>query len=413
VYPRGKSELAGNKVHGKFVRDLAKAWVQMGAEVHVLTPHSIQTAGFEKLDGVNVHRFHYFFRESWETLTYGDGIPQNIKKLRNKMLVPFLAFMFWWQGLQLVRKHNIPIINAHWAVPTGYIALWIKIFTKVKVVTTVYGAELFPVIAGRMRFLKPFLVKAMNSADITVGISRATVDTAIEISNRKDIHIVPDGIDVDYYRPAARDIVLLQKYNCRNSQVIFFSGRMVERKGHRYVLEAMKSLRDKLPNVKLILGGKGPLFDDLVKWRKELMLQDVVEMPGFIPEEDMVPLLQSADVFILPSCIDQYGDTEGSATAALEAMACGTPAVISNVGGNIGAIDHGKGALYFESTNVQDLSSKILGLLRDTKDLKRNSIEARDYIVNHYSWARIIEKYSTLLGEYEFDTQESRRKQYE
>lgn len=62
--------------------------------------------------------------------------------------------------------------------------------------------------------------------------------------------------------------------------------------------------------------------------------------------------------------------------------------------------------MYFESTNVQDLSLKILDLLKDTKELKTNSIEARDYIINHYTWTRIIEKYATLLGKYEFDTQE-------
>ncbi len=397
VYPRGKTELLGNKVHGKFVKDLAKTWVAKGYETHVLTPHSIKTLAYEKLDGVHVHRFHYFFQESWETLTYGEGIPENIRKLKNKFLVPFFAISLWWQALRLIHKHNIDMVNAHWAVPTGYIALWIKALAKIKLVTTIYGAELFPVMAGRMQILKPFLRKAINHADIVVGISQATVEAAKALSGRDDVHVLPDGIDIEYYKPAPKNLEVLEKYNCNGKKVIFFTGRMVERKGHRYPLEAMQYLKENSVDIKLLLGGKGVLFEELKKMRDELGLQDMVEMPGFIPEEDMVPLLQSADAFVLPSCIDAYGDTEGSATIALEAMACGIPAIISHVGGNIGAIEDGRGAFYFESENVEDLAEKISTLLTNNKLAEHIATQARDYIVEHFSWEEIVGKYVDIM----------------
>jgi hypothetical protein len=78
IYPRGIKELPGNKIHGKFIRDLAKAWRERVVEVHVLTPHGIKTKKFEILDNIHIHRFHYFFKTLWETLTYGDEIPHNI-----------------------------------------------------------------------------------------------------------------------------------------------------------------------------------------------------------------------------------------------------------------------------------------------------------------------------------------------
>ena len=397
VYPRGLKELPGNKVHGKFVRDLAKAWVTKGYEVHVLTPHSTQTYSFERLDGIYVHRFHYFFREQWETLTYGDGIPQNIRYFKNKLLVPCFVFAFILQALHLIRKYKISVVNAHWAVPTGLIALWLKYFTKVKVVTTIYGAELFPVIAGRMQFLKSFLKHSINQADIAVGISQTTVEMARQVSKRDDIYVLPDGIDVEYYQPGAKNKDLLQKYHVEDKLMIFFTGRMVERKGHHHLLEAMCHVSEVCPDTKLILGGKGPFFEKLVALQKDWNLQDKVELPGFIPEEEMVPLLQSADLFVLPSCIDRNGDTEGSATAALEAMACGTPAIIGRVGGNIGAVEDGCGAFYFESGNVSDLAEKILGLLKNPELLIQNKAEARKYVVYHYTWSKIVETYIDLL----------------
>jgi len=398
IYPRGTTELPGNKVHGKFVRDFAKQWVKKGIEVHVLTPHSINTRSYEILDGIHVHRFHYFFRECWETLTYGDGIPQNIQRTKNKLLVPFLSFAFFWNAIRLIRSYDIINMNAHWAIPAGYIGLWIKKWTGVRLVTTVYGAELFPVFSGRMTALKPFLTHAINGADFIAGISAETANAARALSNNREVFVIPDGIDTEYYKPGPPDVRLLEKYGSAEKRVIFFSGRMVERKGHRCLLEAMRHVKQSVPDVKLILGGRGPLFDELVALRKQWGLEDVVEMPGFIKEKAMVPLLQSSQLFVLPSCTDRFGDTEGSATAALEAMACGTPALISKIGGNIGAIQEGKGAYYFEPMNAFELGKKIRFLLENPDNLKKLSKAARDFVVSNYSWDRIVKIYLQHSG---------------
>lgn len=396
VYPRGRQELAGNKVHGKFVHDLAKTWVKSGSQVHVVTPHSKNTMNFESLDGVHIHRFHYFFHWRLETLTYGKGIPENIKEFRNKLLVPFLSGMFLLKALFLIKKYKIEIINPHWIVPGGYLGAIIKELTACKLITTAYGAELFPVLHGKMMFLVPYIKKAVEKADAVAGISSATVEAVKKISGRNDIHLIPDGIDTDYYKPGPKNVQLLRKYGIMpDEKVIFFTGRMVERKGHIHLLKAFHELSEQRKKVKLLLGGKGPKERELLEYRARYNLENLVIMPGFLPEEHIVPLLQSADVYVLPSCVDSSGDTEGSATAALEAMACGTPAIISNVGGNIGAIEDGKGAFYFESENVEELSALLAVSLKKDKICKGNL--ARNYIKNQYTWREIVNQYKQLL----------------
>jgi glycosyltransferase involved in cell wall biosynthesis len=377
---------------------LAKTWVENGHEVHVLTPHSFNSLAFEQLGGMYVHRFHYFFRDKWETLTYGDGIPQNIRRFKNKLLVPFLGLSFWWHAVWLVRKYQIEIVNAHWAVPMGYIGLWIRRVTRTKLVITVYGAELFPVMAGRMKLLKPFIARAVNQADIVAGISQATVQAAQALSGRADIPVIPDGIDTTYYQPGSKNVELLKKYNCTGKKVVFFTGRMVERKGHRYLLEAMKEVQQEIPGAKLILGGKGVLFQDLIRLREALHLQDVIEMPGFIPEDELTALLQSVNLYVLPSCVDSVGDTEGSATAALEAMACGVPAIISYAGGNMGAIREDEGAYYCRPNDASDLADKIIHLLNQSdEEWQETSSRARNYVITHYNWNTIIKRYKELI----------------
>ena len=78
-------------------------------------------------------------------------------------------------------------------------------------------------------------------------------------------------------------------------------------------------------------------------------------------------------------------------------MACGTPAIVSKVGGNVGAIKDGNGAFYFNLANAKDLAKKILYLLKN-EDLRINSSKkARNFVIHNYSWERIIEKYKLLI----------------
>ena len=383
-------------IKGKFVHDMAKYLVRAGVEVHVVTQHEQGTGSHEEKDGVAIHRFHYFFGK-YETLTRGAGIPENIKKLRNKLLVPFYVACLIGAAHRLIKAHRIGIINAHWGFPTGYIGLLLKRVTGRKLITTLYGAELFPILAGKHGAIKGLLKSALIGADALVGISSETVNAAKAISGRQDIHVVPDGIDMEYYRPGAKNGELLARYNCTGKRAIFFTGRMVERKGHRFLIEAMAAVKDKGLNVKLLLGGNGPLFSDLQELRSRLGLEDVIEMPGFLPEEELVSILQSVDLHVLPSCVDANGDTEGSATAAFEAMACGTPSVVSRIGGNTGAIEEGRGAYYFEAGNSGDLAEKIILLLTDDALLERNVSQARNFVQERYSWEQSIVKYLTLL----------------
>lgn len=383
-------------IRGKFVHDMAKHLAKAGFEVHVITQHGNNTENCEQKDGVTIHRFHYFLRK-YETLTKDPGIPENIKKLGNKLLVPFYVFFLILNAFKVIKRNGIHIINAHWGFPTGYIGLILKVMTRGKLITTLYGAELFPVIRGKHALIKPLLKRALIGADILAGISGETVHAAKSISGRNDVHVIPDGIDMDYYQPGDKDDNLLSKYGCCGKRVIFFTGRMVERKGHRFVLEAMKIVKERNPDIKLLLGGNGPLSRYLQELRADLQLEDVVEMPGFLPEQELVPILQSVDMYVLPSYVDSNGDTEGSATAAFEAMACGTPAIVSRIGGNIGAIEEGKGACYFEAGNSEDLAHKIIMLVTDNELLDRNRRESRKYVQDHYSWDKSIAEYLRLI----------------
>lgn len=385
-------------VQGKFVHDMAKYLVKAGVEVHVVTQYGEGTPREETREGVLIHRFRYYLRNR-ERLTKGAGVPENIKKRENWIQIPFYFTALFFKCLSVMRKHEIDILNPHWAFPTGFIGLVAKRLLRKPMITTMYGAELFPLLEGHMGFLKPLLGLSIRGADAAAGISARTVAAAREASGREDLRLIPDGIDMAYYRPAPKDRALLSKYGCAGRRVVFFSGRMVERKGHRYLLEAMRYAKERLPDLLLLLGGDGPLRGEIAALRTEWGLEGQSILPGFLPEAEIVPLLQSIDLFVLPSCVDSNGDTEGSATAAFEAMACGAPALVSRVGGNVGSIEDGEGAYYFEGADPRDLAEKIVMLLGDEALLAATASRARAYILEHYSWESSIGKYLDLASE--------------
>ncbi len=395
-YPRESdfSNLNGAQVvRGKFVHDMAKGLLRRGFRVFVVTNHEPGERAASQIEGIEVHRFHYFF-PGLETLTAGAGIPENIRKLRNQIQVPFYFTSMLLTAFRLIRRFKIDLINAHWLFPNGFLGVLLKFFTGRPVVITAYGAELFPVQQGRLGWTRRFLTFAATRADVVAGISQATVDAVRSLTGRTDVALIPDGIDIAYYSPGSADPEVLRKYGVYGKRFIFFSGRMVARKGHRFVMEAMRWLSESDQDVVLLLGGRGPLYDEIARKRSEWHLEDRVSLPGFVPESELVILLRSCCVFVLPSCIDEKGDTEGSATAAFEAMACGTPAVLSYVGGNVGAIVDGMGAYYFRVADAKDLAAKLCRVLSfQGSQLVEFKNQARAHVISHYRWEVIVDRY--------------------
>ena len=146
------------------------------------------------------------------------------------------------------------------------------------------------------------------------------------------IAVVGNGVDTAKFkrldRRAARDKLGL----AGDGPVLISVGALVERKGFHRVLECLPQLRKRFPNLRyLIVGGPGPEGDYGAELRRavdELGLKDCVTFLGAIAQDALNVPLSAADVFVLAT------SNEGWANVFLEAMACGLPVVIADVGGN-------------------------------------------------------------------------------
>lgn len=370
-----------------------------GIEVHVLAPHDDKIPDDEFVNGVYVHRFKYFWPTSLQSLAYLPGIPENIKTFRGKLQVPFFIIGMMVRLLEIVTSYRVEIINAHWATPSGFSAVITKFIHHRPVLITVYGDELYTIAKGHMKPVKAVTRYVLSNADKVVGISDAACNAARQIADIREIEVLPDGIDTSYFNPNINCKLVIEKYGLHGKKLIFSSGRMVERKGFIYLIRAMPTILKKHPDAILIIGGDGPERERLEKEVKRLNLEGKVIMPGFISEKEFPMHMKAAEVFVLPSIVDKRGGTEGSATILLEAMACGTPVVGTNVGGIPYGVKDGIGGFLVEPENPEALAEKIIFLLSNPKVKEEMGVQARRYVEENFDWIKIADRYIEIFKE--------------
>jgi glycosyltransferase involved in cell wall biosynthesis len=179
-----------------------------------------------------------------------------------------------------------------------------------------------------------------------------------------DVALVNYGVDHTFHTTtgAAKSLTPL----------IGYFGRLKKYKSVDHLLQALPMVTGQIPGLKVIIVGEGDDRSRLEAIAKELGLSEIVKFTGFVPEEKKVELLQRMWFKVTTSSKEGWGLT------VLEANACGTPVIASNVQGLRDAVKDSQTGLLYTYGNVNDLSSKIRTLLSDhqlRERLTRGAIE--------------------------------------
>src|SRR5690606_13690168 len=134
-------------------------------------------------------------------------------------------------------------------------------------------------------------------------------------------------------------------------------GRLAEKKGVKYLLEALSRLDES--NVKLVIAGDGPLRQDLERRVKDLSLTDKVVFTGYLSGEEKSDYLALADIMVLPSIITDDGDAEGLPVVFMEALAAGKVAIATNESGADNIITDGVSGYLLPHKDTALLLEKI------------------------------------------------------
>ena len=379
-----------------FVFDLSKQLSREGVDVVVLAPHHPGAEFKEEIEGFKVYRFPYFWPDRYEKLCYGGGILSNFRgSILAKIQAPFLLISELVYTLRVIRREEINLIHAHWAIPSGFIATLIGKLHKKPVVLKIYGADLYPFLDknNMMGVIARWMMEyTINNATVVVGNSTATCNTVRKISGRRDIEVLYDGVDTEIFNLEINGKRVREKYGLDGCYSVFASGRMIERKGFRYLIEAIPYILERLLDTKVVIGGDGPERENLERLVKYMGIGDKVIFPGVIANEDFPKYMKACDVFVLPSIVDCVGDTEGLGLVLVEAMACGTPVVGSRVGGITDIIKDGYNGFLVPEKSPEELADRIIKLLADKKLAEEFSAEGLKTVREGFTWEIIGEK---------------------
>jgi glycosyltransferase involved in cell wall biosynthesis len=177
-----------------------------------------------------------------------------------------------------------------------------------------------------------------------------------------------------------------------NAIVLLMLATYEPRKGHEFILSALKQIIEKMPNVYLLICGDGSdnEFDKVKKYASILEISQNIRMEKF--HSDVQWLIKSADILVVPS--QSY---ESFGLVIIEAMAKGIPVVATNVGGIPEVIVDNESGFCVDSKNIYEFSSKILQLISDPVLYSYFSKQGRIRFATKFTAKRMALEYRNIL----------------
>ena len=237
-------------------------------------------------------------------------------------LAPSTMFLTIYGAVRKIMAEgfDFDLIDAHYFYPDGVAAALIGRMLNKPVVITARGTDINLIPAYSLP--RRQILWAAGQAKGLITVCQALKDTLVEMGvSANKIHALRNGVDLQRFRP--EDRVEARAAFGAAGKTLLSVGHLIERKGHDLVIRAMTDL----PDYQLLIAGDGPERGNLESLAHSLGVNRRVLFLGAVHPENMTKLYNAGDCLILAS------SREGWANVLLEAMACGTPVVASNVWG--------------------------------------------------------------------------------
>lgn len=292
-----------------------------------------------------------------------------------------LVFLETRKVKKLIREFNPDILHAHYASSCGLVAALTGFHPFV---LSVWGDDIleFPQKSPIHKF---FIKHTILRADYVTATSNMLADkTANLIDHRKEIKVIPFGVDLNKFKPAPKP---------SGDKIVIGTVRgFAPKYGLEYLIRAFAQLQKSYPQIELILIGDGPLFPAMKDLVKSLGVSETVTFAGAIPNDEVAVRIREFDIFVMPS----VGEGDIFGVAAVEAMATGLPVVATRVGGLPEVIDDGLTGKIIEPANVDSLVRGLETYLLSESLRIAHGRRGRVKVENQYNWfqnAAIMESF--------------------
>lgn len=326
---------------------------------------------------------------------YGGGLPthlENFGKLLNRSisitnkikrklkLTPFnaqeTAFM------RSLKQHKIEVVLAQYGT-TAHRIVKLCEHVNIPLITHFHGydASIHNVIENCNNYKEVF---AYSTSIIAVSISMKDRLILLGCPKKKIVY--------NTYGPNP----LFLEINPQFSTDVFIGlGRFVDKKAPYYTILAFNKVLEKYPHAKLVIGGKGELYEVCVNLVKYLKIENNVLLPGILTKEQFSAYLATSLAFVQHSVTALSGDQEGTPVAVLEASAAGLPVIATIHAGIPDVIIDGETGLLVAEHNVDAMATKMMQLLENKELAKQLGQQGKERVKNNFT----MEKHVRVIDE--------------
>jgi glycogen(starch) synthase len=369
---------------------LSKSLAKNGVKVYVVTCDFPGAPAHEVIDGVEVYRVDSYKNPSPDFATWVYLMNMNMQK----------------EAAAIANKlgGGIDVFHAHdWLVATAGIGLK-HIFRK-PLLVTMHSTEM-----GRRDGKHTANEKMIHETEawLTYEAWKVVCCSDYMVQHVKWVFglpsdklvMVPNGVNSEIYENAESKEDLKNfrsRFALPGEKIVLYVGRLVYEKGIHVLINAIPKVIQKV-DAKFIIVGSGYMKEQLLNIVRSMGLEHKVLFEGFVDEKTLINLQKCADVSVVPSLFEPFG------IVALEAMAAGSPVVVSDTGGLSEIVDHETTGVKVYPNNPESLAWGITRVLLDERFstyIKRNAYKK---IIERYNWEKIglqtKHVYEEVLGQY-------------
>ncbi len=279
--------------------------------------------------------------------------------------------------LEYLRKEKVDVIHSHGIASMAILSLTaaralkkphvLTFHTMANVAADYYSPlPIRPEIMSRMIWI--YLRNLLKRPEVVVVPSNPVKEELLSYGvAMKSCDVVPTGVDCSRFSPERYDSKFLDRFGLGGKRVLLHVGRLSKEKRLDIVLNAMAELAPKVPDLRLLVVGKGPAADEFKSIVERLRIADRVVFAGFIPDDELPAVYASCEALVIASTFETQG------LVVLEALASGTPVVGIRCRAIPEFVQEGKNGCLFDPETCADA---VLRCLTRSGSMKINSVSS-------------------------------------
>ncbi|PIZ75145.1 hypothetical protein COY05_04620 [Candidatus Peregrinibacteria bacterium CG_4_10_14_0_2_um_filter_38_24] len=253
-------------------------------------------------------------------------------------------------------------------------------------------------LTGFKNVFKKYGLKTVSKI-VTVSLENQKLLKKLFPEHKEKIEVIQNGIDIDWWQSQVLRFAEKDRYEIKteifrankNTLIIISVAELHERKGLKYLIKAISEVKEKYPNIKLVIVGEGPDRKNLENLIKKLKLENNVILLG--RRKEIPKLLKSSNIFVLPSRREAFG------LVNLEAMITPLPVIASKVGGIPEIIKDGETGILVESENEKELAQALEKLIPNSPLREEMAKKGFLRVKENFSAQKMAEEHEKLYME--------------